>query len=267
VKSSRLIGAVAAAALILAAPSAALAATVSMSGSTSVYPLAVKEAKACVKSKCKGSAFRILQGGSDVGVADVSRGRVSIGNASRDPLPSDPGGLSFNKIARDGVCVVTSPNNPISNLSQEQIQGIFSGQIRNWEDVQGASAKGPINLYVRTAASGTQDAFQNIFMGQNLRVAGSADQRGSNGDVQSKVAGDDNGIGYVDFQFTKGTNPVSYNGVACNLRNAKSGQYGGTRNFWMVTRGAPTGDAAKFINFIKSAAGQAVVASGWVPIR
>jgi phosphate transport system substrate-binding protein len=265
--SPRLTGAVVAAALCLALPAAALAGTVSMSGSTSVYPLAVKEAKACVKKSCKGTAFKILQGGSDVGIADVSRGRVTIGNASRDPLPSDPGGLTFNKIARDGVCVVTNPGNPVSNLSQDQIQSIFSGQVRNWEDVQGASATGPIDLVVRTAASGTQDAFQNIFMGQSLRVAGSADQKGSNGLVQQAVKSDKNAIGYVDFQFTSGTNPVSYNGVTCNLRNAKSGQYGGVRNFWMVTRGAATGEAKKFINFIKSSVGQAVVASGWVPIR
>jgi phosphate transport system substrate-binding protein len=267
VSPARLIGAVAAAALCLAAPAIAVAGTVSMSGSTSVYPLAVKEAKACVKSKCKGTAFKILQGGSDVGIADVSRGRVTIGNASRDPLPSDPGGLTFTKIARDGVCVVTNPGNAVGNLSQEQIQGIFSGQVRNWDDVQGAKTTGPINLVVRTAASGTQDAFQNIFMGQNLRVAGSADQKGSNGLVQQAVKSDKNAIGYVDFQFTSGTSPVSYNGVACNLRNAKSGQYGGTRNFWMVTRGRPSADAAKFISFIKSSAGQAIVASGWVPTR
>jgi phosphate transport system substrate-binding protein len=263
----RLIAAAFAAAVTLVAPAAALAGTVSMSGSTSVYPLAVKEAKACVKAACKGTSFKILQGGSDVGVADVARGRVSIGLASRDPLPSDPGGLTFNKIARDGVCVVTSPNNPVSNLSQEQIQGIFSGQIRNWEDVSGATAKGTINLYVRTAASGTQDAFQNIFMGQNLRVAGSADQKGSNGLVQSAVKGDDNGIGYVDFAFTSGINAVSYSGVACNLRNAKSGQYGGVRNFWAVTRGKASGEAGKWISFVKSSAGQSVVASGWVPVK
>jgi phosphate transport system substrate-binding protein len=267
VSPARLIGAVAASALFLAAPAIAVAGTVSMSGSTSVYPLAVKEAKGCVKSKCKGTAFKILQGGSDVGIADVSRGRVSIGNASRDPLPSDPGGLTFTKIARDGVCVVTNPGNTIDNMSQEQIQGIFSGQIRNWDDVQGAKTTGPINLVVRTAASGTQDAFQNIFMGQNLRVAGSADQKGSNGLVQQAVKSDKNAIGYVDFQFTSGTSPVAYNGVACNLRNAKSGQYGGTRNFWMVTRGHPSGDAAKLINYIKSSAGQAIVASGWVPVH
>ncbi len=50
-----------------------------------------------------------------------------------------------------------------------------------------------------------------------------------------------NGIGYVSLFFTNGVHTIPYKGVACNLRNAKSGQYGGVRNFYMVTRGAPDG--------------------------
>ncbi len=137
------------------------------------------------------------------------------------------------------MCVVTNPDNAIANLSQQQVQDIFSGKTRRWDDVQGAKITGPINLDVRTNASGTQDAFRNIFMGPNLNVAPSASQKASNGLVQSAVAGDKNAIGYVDFRFTQGTFAVPYKGVACNLRNAKSGQYPGVRNFWFVTRGEP----------------------------
>ncbi len=52
---------------------------------------------------------------------------------------------------------------------------------------------------------------------------------------------DKNAIGYVSLDFISGTNAVAYKGVACNLRNAKSGEYGGVRNFWMVTRGRAKG--------------------------
>ena len=48
-----------------------------------------------------------------------------------------------------------------------------------------------------------------------------------------------------DWAGTGGTHTVSYNGVPCTLRNAKSGQYGGVRNFWMITRGAATGVGAQ----------------------
>jgi phosphate transport system substrate-binding protein len=251
-----------------AAPAAAQAkSTITLSGSTSVAPLATKLAKGYLKAKPGSAKFKILQGGSDIGISDVSHGRVTLGMSSRDPLPADPGGLVFNRIARDGICVATNPANPIGNLSQAQIQAIFSGQVRNWRDVPGASLAGPIDLVVRTAASGTQDAFQNIFMGQNLRVAGSASQKASNGLVQQSIRSDKNAIGYVDFNFTSGVHPISYKGVACNLRNAKSGQYGGVRNFWLVSRGKASGAAAKWIKWIRSSSARKIIAQNWVPLK
>ncbi len=118
--------------------------TITLSGSTSVAPLATQLAKAYLKTKAgKGKVkFRVLQGGSDIGIADVSRGRVTIGMSSRDPQPSDPGGLVFNRIARDGVCIATHPSNRLGNLSQEQVQAIFSGRVRSWSDVPGAQGLG-----------------------------------------------------------------------------------------------------------------------------
>jgi phosphate transport system substrate-binding protein len=240
-----------------------------MSGSTSISPLATDLARGYLRANPNSVRFRILQGGSDIGVNDVARGRVTIGMASRDPLASDPGRLQFNRIARDGVCVISNPNNPINNLSAEQIQAIFAGRVRNWGDVPGARVSGAIDLVVRTQASGTQDAFQNIFMGgpRGPRVAGSASQRSSNGLVQSSVRSNRNAIGYVDFRFTSGTNPVSFRGVACNLRNAQAGTYGGVRNFWMVTRGAPSGATASFLRFARSSRGQRIVGRKYVPLR
>jgi phosphate transport system substrate-binding protein len=261
-------GAGGAAARPLPADAAAQKPTITISGSTSVYPLAVELAKGYLKARPNSIRFRILQGGSDIGIRDVSRGRVSIGNSSRDLQAGDPGGLQFTKIARDGVCIVTHPDNPIADISQEQVQNIFSGRVRRWEDVPGATTEGPINLYVRTQASGTQDAFQNIFMGPDLRVASSASQRATNGLVQSAVRSDESGVGYVDFRFTGGTHAVSYKGVTCNLRNAKSGQYPGIRNFWFVTRGAPKGATRRFINWSRTSKAQSrIVAKSWVPYR
>ena len=64
------------------------------------------------------------QGTSDVGINDVNGGRVDIGDVSRDPIiGSDPKGLVFTKLARDGVCIITNPKNPIGNLNQETRAG------------------------------------------------------------------------------------------------------------------------------------------------
>jgi phosphate transport system substrate-binding protein len=253
-----------------AIPASALAVpVVTMSGSTSVAPLASLLANAYLKQYPARAKFRLAQGGSDVGVADVGAGRVSIGNSSRDPKPSDPPGLVFNKIARDAICIVTNPANPISDLSQSQIQAIFSGDVRNWEDVPGATATGPINLVVRTAASGTQDAFQKIFMG-STNVSSAASAKASNGLVQQSVQTDRNAVGYVSLDFVNGTNPAGYQGVACNLRNAKSGAYAGVRNFWMVTRGHPRvgSPLQKFIFWVQtSSRAQKIVGTHWVPLK
>ncbi|MFY9263880.1 MAG: phosphate ABC transporter substrate-binding protein [Solirubrobacterales bacterium] len=252
--------------LSLTLPVAASAKTITMSGSTSVYPLAVKLAKAYNKKTKGKTKFKIAQGGSDIGIEDSARGRVVLGNASRDPQAGDPGGIVFNKIARDALCVATNKSNALANLSQAQIEAIFAGQIKRWNDVPGAQVTGPINLYVRTPASGTQDAFREIFMG-NTSVTGSASQKASNGVVQQSIKSDPNGIGYVSIAFTKGIAATPYNGVACTLRNAKSGRYGGSRNFWMVSRGKAKGDAKKFLKWArKDKKARKIVNSEWVAL-
>ncbi len=255
----------AAAAIAVAVPASASAkTTITMSGSTSVAPLVSKLAKAYVKTH-KKVAFKLLQGGSDVGISDVAHDRVTIGNSSRDPKPTDPAGLVFNKIARDAVCLITSNANPVGNLSTAQIQGIFGGSVRNWSDVPNGKG-GTIDLVGRTAASGTYDAFNKIFMG-TTKLSTTMAQKASNGLVQQQVKSDPNAIGYVSLAFTAGVHTASYNGVPCTLRNAKSGQYGGVRNFFMVTRGPATGATKKWINWIqKNTDAQKIVATDWVPL-
>lgn len=269
IRPRRRLGATAAVAGVLAVGTAgvALAAkpVITMSGSTSVAPLAQALAKEYVKHH--SVKFKLAQGGSDVGVADVAAGRVTIGNSSRDPKTGDPGGIVFNKIARDAICLITNPDNKLQNLSQETIQAIFSGSIRDWSQVPGATASGSIDLVGRTAASGTQDAFLKIFMGTKT-ITTSIAAKSSNGLVQQAVQTDKNAIGYVSLDFVGGTNVSGYNGVACNLRNAKSGEYGGTRNFWMVTRGKPAGATKAFISWVQNnAKAQKIVATHWVPLR
>ena len=198
----------------VAAPAMASAETITLSGSTSVAPLAAKLASKYVKSN-RRVKFKLLQGGSDVGIADVSRGRVTLGMSSRDPKPSDPGGLVFNKIARDAICLITNNANPLPNLSQAQVQAVFGGSVRDWSDVDGSKLNSTIDVFVRTAASGTQDAFQKIFLG-TTKVFSGASQKASNGLVQQSVGSDENAIGYVSLAFTKASAPFPT--TACRAR-------------------------------------------------
>jgi phosphate transport system substrate-binding protein len=247
----------------------AFAKTITQSGSTSVAPLAALLDKKYVKVSNHHVSFRLLQGGSDVGVDDVAHQRVDIGNSSRDPKPTDPGGLTFHKIARDAICIITNKQNPVPNLTQDQVKAIFSRGVSDWGDVPGSHRGGhSIDVYVRTPASGTQDAFQKIFMG-DTQVWSGASQKASNGLIQSAVQHDQDGVGYVSLFFAAGTNAAAYNGVACTLRNSKSGQYSGVRNFWMVTNNDNYSKTAKgYINWVRrSKAATKIIGTQWVPLH
>ena len=257
-------------ALALIAPAGASAKTLIIDGSTSMLPLVQKLAAAYHKAT-KTATPKVGGGQSAIGISDAAGGKVDIGDASRDPIPGvDPKGLVFTKVARDGVCVITNPSNTISNMSQQTVTGIFTGAIRDWSQVPGAKATGPIDLFDRDGASGTQDAFQNIFLGENVKISPSATPESSNGLEASAISGDKQAIGFVSLDFAGGTNTVGYQGIPCTLNNAKSGQYGGVRNFWFVTKGAPKGEAAKFIAWVTKPGNKTVrsiVSSNWIAIH
>jgi phosphate transport system substrate-binding protein len=257
-------------ALALIAPAGASAKTLIIDGSTSMLPLVQKLASAYHKATKKATP-KVGGGQSAIGISDASSGKVDIGDASRDPIPGvDPHGLVFTKVARDGVCVITHPSNKIANMSQQTITGIFTGAIRDWSQVPGAQVSGPIDLFDRDGASGTQDAFQNIFLGENLKISPSATPENSEGTEASAVSGDDKAIGFVSLDFSQGTNNVGYQGIPCTLQNAKSGQYLGVRNFWFVTKGAPKGEASKFISWVTKSGSKpvrSIVSSNWIAIH
>ena len=257
--------------IALVVPASALAAKrLIIGGSTSVLPLQEKLAAAYHKQFPKIPAPEVTGGESDIGINGAATGRFDIGDSSRDPIKNvEPHGLVFTKIARDGVCIVTNSSNPLSNLSEEIVQGIFTGKVRDWSEVPGAGISGPIDLFDRNGASGTQDAFQHIFLGETLQISPSATQESSNGLEQQAVEGDKQAIGFVSFAYITHVHAVNYEGVQCTLHNARSGQYAGVRNFWMVTKGEPRGEAAKYIAWVTSGKKNvdAIINSSWIAVH
>ena len=267
------VAAVSAVLVVVPAGTAGAAKIITESGSTSVAPLATKLARKYVRRTHHRVGFKIIQGGSDVGIQDVAHGRVSIGNSSRAIKSSDPGGLVFNHIADDAICVITNNDNPVQNLTEGQVQAIFGGSARHWNDGNFGSTRGgnTIDVFVRTPASGTQDAFQTLFMGgkppAGTPIFSGAKQKASNGLIQQSVQSDKDGIGYVSEHFAAGVHRVAFKGVPCTLRNAKSGTYSGVRPFSHVTRGAPVGKVKKYIAWVQhSRKARRIVATEWVPI-
>ena len=138
---------------------------------------------------------------------------------------------------------MTNPGNKIADLSQAQVQAIFSGSPR-LEPGSGPARSGPIDIVVRTAAPARRTRSRRSSWAAR-RSARARPRRRRTASWPQAVKSDPNAVGYVSLAFTKGLTTSRYKGVACNLRNAKSGQYEGVRNFWMVTRGKPPGGAAE----------------------
>jgi phosphate transport system substrate-binding protein len=254
---------------LIAVPAAAGPSRLIIGGSTSVLPLMQKLAAAYHKQNPKIPLPLIEGGQTDIGIEGVAKGTFDIADASRNPLETDPKGLEFVEIARDAVCIITNKANPLSSLSQESVEGIFTGSVRDWSEVPGAHASGPIDLFDRSGASGTQDAFQQIFLGEKLKISPSATPENSDALEQSQVGADSKAIGFVSAYFTAGVNPVGYLGVPCTLRNARAGQYEGVRNFFMVTKGHPKGQALKFIQWVTSGSKttKSIISSSWIVIH
>jgi phosphate transport system substrate-binding protein len=260
--------------LTLVVPANAFGKRLIIDGSTAMLPLVQKLSTAYHRAFPSVAAPKVGGGQTAIGISDAKVGRVDIGDASRDPIPGvDPKGLVFTKVARDGVCVITNNKNPVGSLSPETVAGIFTGRIRDWSAVPGSAVTGSIDLFDRDGASGTQDAFQNIFLGENLRVSPTATPESSEGLEVNAVGADKSAIGFVSFAATinGGVHTVSYQGIPCTLSNAKSGQYGGVRNFWFVTKKTGVSAAAvKFINWVTkpgNKTARSIISSEWIAIH
>ena len=274
IRNRRLPVAFAVAALLgVAAPAAASATTtLTISGATASYPLIQLLAQKYQKLHPHKIKFKIAQGGATVGENDVAAGRVSIGDLSRGPLPTTTG-LTFYPIAKYPICVITNKANTLSNLTAAQVTSIFTGKTKNWSQVPGASVGGSIEPITRTSVAGVLTSFQELLLTPaNTKVSTKSNfpEEATEGQEVQKVASNPNAIGFVSgYQADKGTvNPVGYNGVACNLANATSGQYAGVARFYEVTKGKAKGAASAFIGWIEvSAAARKIIETQWIPIN
>ena len=212
--------------------------------------------------------FKIAQGGATVGIQDAAAGKVSIGESSRPPASSDPSGLFFYPIAKYFVCVVTNPANPITNLTSAQVQSIFTGKVRNWNQVTGSTLSTPIDVFSRTSVAGVLTTFQNTLLGGG-KVSTVATQEASEGLMQNAVKKDPAGIGFLSdyFALAKGINAVGYNGTSCTVPNVVSGAYPGTSDFYEVTKGPAKGAVEGFIYWIQSnTTAKKIIETNWIPL-
>jgi phosphate ABC transporter substrate-binding protein, PhoT family (TC 3.A.1.7.1) len=132
-------------------------------GSDTVLPLSQKEAESFMKAN-PSRTVTVTGGGSGVGISSLLAGTTDIAQASRKIKFSERQQLKDKGkeakeviIAYDALAVVVHPSNKVSNLTREQLEGIFTGKITNWKQVGGADLK--IVPYSRETSSGTYEFF------------------------------------------------------------------------------------------------------------
>lgn len=243
--------------------------TVTVSGSTTVQPLAEKLAEAFMTEN-SGVRIDVQGGGSSVGVKAAGEGTSDVGMASREIKESELAefpNLNIIVIARDGIAIVAHPDVNVSDLTVEQVRDIFSGKVTNWKDLGGDDQN--ILVVSREEGSGTRGAFEEMVMGEDALIAGTAILQPSNGSIRTTVSTTPYSIGYLSFGYMDETvKAISIGGVAPTEPNAADGSYPIVRPLNMLTNGEPAGVVKSFLDFILSEAGQKlVVEDGYIPVK
>ena len=240
--------------------------TVSTDGSTSMEKVIGALGESFMEAN-SGTTFTYNPTGSGSGIQAVSEGRCDIGLSSR-ALKDDEkaSGLKETIVALDGIAIIVNPQNPVKDLSLEQIAKIYTGEITNWKDVGGDDAE--IVLIGREAGSGTRDGFESITKTKD--ACQYRQELTSTGDVITTVSQNPNAIGYASLASIKDSvKALTVNGVAPTEATVKDGTYLVQRPFVLVTKEgvALSETAQKFFDFATSADAASIIsATGAVPV-
>ena len=212
---------------------AALSGTVSTDGSTSMEKVINSLGESFMAAN-KDVKFTYNPTGSGSGIQAVTEGRCDIGLSSR-ALKDDEkaSGLVETVLAYDGIAIVVSPENPVSDLDVDTIAKIYTGEITNWKDVGGDDAE--IVLIGREAGSGTRDGFESITGTKD--ACAYRQELTSTGDVINTVSQNPNAIGYASLSAVGGSvKALTVGGVKASEATVKDGSYVVQRPFFLVTK-------------------------------
>ena len=201
------------------------------------------------------------------GIQAGSEGRCDIGLSSRALKDDEKATLTETVVALDGIAMIVNPENPVSDLTVEQIADIYTGKITNWSEVGGNDAE--IVLIGREAGSGTRDGFESIT--DTKDACQYRQELTSTGDVITTVSQNPDAIGYASLAALKDTvKALTVGGVAPTEETVKDGSYVIQRPFVLVTKTGEklSANARKFFDFALSAeAAQYITTAGAVPVN
>lgn len=210
--------------------------------------------------------------GSSAGVTAAGSKTVMIGAASRNIKDKEKEEFKLDEqvLCFDGIAVVVHPSNGLKELSMEQVQKIFMGEITNWAEVGGDDMS--IVVVSREDGSGTRGAFEDIVDFEDV-LTGTATIADGNGNVASTVAGEEQAIGYVSFVTLEENDDVIkgllVDGGYPKAEEVAAGSYPISRPFNFIYYQAELPEVAvAFLDFVMTADASAIIESkGAIPVE
>ena len=209
-------------------------------------------------------------GGSGVGISQAKSGQVEMGMASSKVEGEDAEGIEVYAICQDGIAVIVNNANELDNLTTDQLNAIYTGEITDWSEIEGATAEGEIAVGQREDGSGTRDAFLELIEIEDATtLVEAANTSNSTSALMEYVAGNEQAIGYISLgSLDETVSAVNINGVEATTDNVLEGKYTLARPFNVMYQQA-TMDSndllADFFTFLKSAqAHDIIVEEGYV---
>lgn len=240
---------------------------IDIAGGTAHIPVMKKAAEA-IMSFNPNITISITGGGTGAGITKVGEGLVQIGNTGRalKPQEIEKYQLVSFPFAVDGVAIAVHKENPLSNLTKEQVSRIFSGEVKNWNELGGN--EGVINLYVREDGSGTRDTFESKGLNKGIEIPQTANVVSSNGAMKIALAQDKNAIGYVGIgHLDSSIKGIAFENIEPTQEKTKEGSYQISRLLYMNTKGEPQGLTKLFVDYIHSSDGAKFIEqSGYIPL-
>ncbi|MDR1302834.1 MAG: phosphate ABC transporter substrate-binding protein [Treponema sp.] len=241
--------------------------TIEVAGSTSVTPLMELLAEDYAKIR-SNVTININGTGSSDGISAAAAGTSEVGMSSRELSPIEKGaGLHELVIALDGIAVIVHGSNPLVGLSVAQCRAIYAGSIQDWSELTPGKS-GKIAVVSREPGSGTRGAFEEIISLKDALVPGSIEFDGT-GAVKAEVARNVDAIGYISLgSIDPSVKPLKIDGVEASTATVINGSYQIARPFILLTKTASLHQETKqFLDWIMSAAGQAIVKTSWISVQ